>query len=211
MQVNPSAVRDKGSTGAFGFLRQLLRRESVSERCELCGTGLASTHEHGLALPSRQLLCLCKACAILTPEGPEGRYRCIPRRIQFLPDFRMTEWQWDRLQIPVALAFFYRNSTIGKVAAGYPSPAGLIESLIEQEAWEALIADNPSLEAMTPDVEALLVNRIGSRNEYFILPMDHCFRLIGLMRARWHGLSGGDDAHKEMEEFFAWLKEHTDA
>ncbi len=123
----------------------------------------------------------------------------------------MTELQWDRLQIPINLAFFYRHSTIGKIAAGYPSPAGLIESFIDREAWDALIADNPTLQEMQPDVEALLVNRIGNRSEYFVVPMDHCFRLIGLMRTHWHGLSGGNEAHKELEEFFLWLKEHTHA
>ena len=123
----------------------------------------------------------------------------------------MSEWQWDRFKIPVNLAFFYANGTIGKIATGYPSPAGLIETVVDQEAWQSLVADNPILTNLMPDVESLLVNRIGNQSEYFTVPMDHCFRLIGLMRTSWHGLSGGSEAKQELNAFFGWLKEQTHA
>ncbi len=123
----------------------------------------------------------------------------------------MSEWQWDRFKIPVNLAFFYANSTIGKIAAGYPSPAGLIETIIDAEAWQSLLEDNPMLADLKPDAEALLVNRIGDQSEHFTVPMDHCFRLIGLMRTSWHGLSGGSEAKQELDAFFGWLKEQAHA
>lgn len=123
----------------------------------------------------------------------------------------MSEWQWDRFKIPVNLAFFYANSSIGKIAAGYPSPAGLIETVVDQETWQSLVDNNPSLTNLMPDVEALLVNRIANRSEYYTVPMDHCFRLIGLMRTSWHGLSGGPEAKQELEAFFGWLKEQAHA
>lgn len=138
-------------------------------------------------------------------------YGRITRNVQFLPTLRMSEQQWDRFQIPINLAFFFYNSMIGKVSAGYPSPAGLIETLADQDAWAALVADNPLLQHMKPDVEALLVNRVGADPEYFLLPMDHCYRLIGLMRVSWHGLSGGKEAQAEIDAFFSKLKEHAHA
>lgn len=121
----------------------------------------------------------------------------------------MSEWQWDCFKIPVNLAFFYGNSTIGRIATGYPSPAGLIETVVGQEAWQSLVADNPILTNLMPDVEALLVNRIENWSEYYTVPMDHCFRLIGLMRTSWHGLSGGHEAKQELDAFFGWLKEQA--
>lgn len=211
MKPNLSTDSETGAGGGLGFLRQFLRRPSVKEHCPLCGMGLVSVHEHVFELSTRRLLCLCNLCAILTSGNSEGIYRRIPRRVQFLQDFRMTEWQWDRLQIPVNLAFFYCNSAMGKIAVGYPSPAGLIEALVGQEVWDALVVDNPVLQKMSPDVEALLANRMGNRSEYFLVPMDDCFRLIGLMRTSWHGLSGGPEAQKGIDAFFIWLKGHEHA
>lgn len=123
----------------------------------------------------------------------------------------MSEPQWDRFQIPINLAFFFHNGMTGKVSVGYPSPAGLIEAIADQEAWASVAADNPELQPMQVDVEALLINRLNATAEYFLLPIDHCYRLVGLMRSRWQGLSGGPEAQKEIERFFLQLKEHTHA
>ena len=45
------------------------------------------------------------------------------------------------------------------------------------------------LKNMEPDVEALLVNRIGHArawtSEYFLVPIDQCYKLVGLIRS--HG------------------------
>ena len=35
---------------------------------------------------------------------------------------------------------------------------------------------------MEPDVEALLINRVGPAREYFLAPIDECYRLVGLIR-----------------------------
>jgi hypothetical protein len=43
----------------------------------------------------------------------------------------------------------------------YPSPAGATESLLPLESEQALADDNPVLRQLDPDVEALLVNRVG--------------------------------------------------
>jgi hypothetical protein len=47
----------------------------------------------------------------------------------------------------------------------------------------------------------------GNREEeYFILPIDECFRLVGLMRLNWKGLSGGTDVWREIARFFADMR-----
>ncbi|MGD1093936.1 MAG: DUF5947 family protein [Bryobacteraceae bacterium] len=120
----------------------------------------------------------------------------MPRRIRFLPDFRMTDSQWDRLMMPINMAFFFKNTPQGRVIALYPSPAGATESLLSFDTWDEIELENPVLQEMEADVEALLVNRIGhsrgfSQSEYYLVPIDHCFTLVGLIRSRWQGLSGG--------------------
>lgn len=203
------------SEGAFNVLRRFARRPSTSEQCELCSCGLAAEHPHVLELAQRRLLCVCDACAILFPGG-HAKYKRVPRTIRDMSDFRLTDGQWDSLLIPIEMAFFYRSSTAGRVVAVYPSPAGATESLLPLGHWDEIVADNPALSKMEPDVEALVVNRLGAgtrqpafsdhRPEYYILPIDHCFRLVGLVRLHWKGLSGGMDVWNEIARFFAEVK-----
>ena len=211
MSGTPTDAHPKQVRESFGALRRWFGARRAAERCDLCGSDLTAEHDHLLFLPDRRLLCACNACAILAPKSQESPYRRIPDEVRFVPDFRMSEGQWDRFQIPIDLAFFFFSSLTGKVSVGYPSPAGLIEAIVDQEAWASVLADNPALQNMKPDTEALLINRLNRMTEYFLLPVDHCYRLVGLMRSRWQGLSGGPEAQKEIERFFSQLKEQTHA
>ena len=40
-------------------------------------------------------------------------------------------------------------------------------------------------------------------NQYFLLPIDQCFKLVGLVRANWRGLSGGEELWQVLERYFA--------
>jgi len=128
-----------------------------------------------------------------------------------LPNFHMTDAQWDSLMIPINMAFFFRSSPEARVVAMYPSPAGATESLLSLESWNETVAANPELEHMESDVEALLVNRIGhSRGftaaEYYLLPIDQCFKLVGIIRSQWRGFSGGTEVWQQIADFFADLR-----
>jgi hypothetical protein len=140
-----------------------------------------------------------------------GRYRVVPRTIQMLRDFRMTDDQWEGLGLPINLAFFAYNSTVGRVTALYPSPAGATESQLGLDAWQTLVEVNPILSQLEPDVEALLVHRVGEVREYWRVPIDECYRLVGLIRSHWRGLSGGVEVWAEIAAFFARLKEQAGA
>ncbi|HZZ71823.1 MAG TPA: DUF5947 family protein [Pirellulales bacterium] len=181
-----------------------------TETCGLCSLGLASEHQHLIQPEERRLVCVCDACALLFDDEGRTQYRRVPRDSRALPDFRLTDSQWDALQIPIGLAFFFHSVPAARIVAIYPSPAGATESLLSLEAWQSLADDNAALAALRPDVEALLVNRLGAGRgftdpQYFITPIDECYKLVGLMRSFWRGLSGGSDVWDRIREFFARL------
>jgi len=195
--------------GSFAALRRFARARPVIERCDFCSAELGELHQHLIEPERRRLICVCGACAILFGSQGETAYRRVPRRIRYLPDFRMTDAQWEGLLIPIQLAFFFHSSTAGRVIALYPSPAGPTESSLDLAMWDEVAQDNPALKRMSPDVEGLLVNRsarAGGAPDYFIAPIDECFKLAGMIRANWRGLSGGEEVWKEIGRFFADLK-----
>ena len=187
-------------------LRKFARRRPDVERCELCGLELGPEHQHLLEIANRRLVCACDACAILFSGQQAAKFRQVPRRIQLLTQFSMTDQQWESLHLPINLAFFYHNSPAERVVAMFPSPAGATESLLTFEAWQDLAKVNPILSELEPDVEALLVYRIGEAHEYYRVPIDECFRLVGLIRTHWRGLSGGTEVWRELGQFFTGLK-----
>jgi hypothetical protein len=191
---------------SFAVLRRFVRQRAVMERCEMCSAELAAEHEHLVDVSTRQLTCACQACAILFSGKANAKLRRVPRRIRYLADFRLSDATWESLLIPISMAFFFNSSAAGKVVALYPSPAGATESLLDFESWDEIRRDNPLLDKMEPDTEALLVNRMRGASEYYLLPIDECYRLVGLIRTHWHGLSGGAAMWEVIGKFFAELK-----
>jgi Family of unknown function (DUF5947) len=177
----------------------------------MCSKELTAVHQHLLEPANRKLVCACDACAILFSNQGQTKYRRVPRRVRFLENFHMTDGQWDGLLMPINMAFFFRSTPQSRVIALYPSPAGATESLLSLDTWDEIEAENPVLLEMEADVEALLVNRIGhsrgfSESEYYVVPIDECFKLVGLIRSRWQGLSGGTEVWREIGQFFGELK-----
>jgi Family of unknown function (DUF5947) len=192
--------------GPLATLQRFVRkpRERI-EVCELCATPLRPDHQHVLELEKRAVSCACDPCAILFSGNIRQRYRRIPRDIQLLPDFVMDDCEWDSLLIPINLAYFVYSSVAARTVALYPSPGGAMESSLDLEYWSAIVDRNPVLRKFEPDVEALLVNRISHPAQYYRAPIDQCFRLVGLIRTHWRGLSGGSDVWREIDSFFQHL------
>jgi Family of unknown function (DUF5947) len=196
-----------GKNDVFAVFKRLSRRRAVAtEQCELCSVGLAEPHPHLLDPKARQVLCACDACAMVFCGQEGARYLRIPRQVRQLSSFKMSDLQWEALMLPINLAFFYREAASGKVRALYPSPAGAMESLLTLESWDEIVRQNPALQTMESDVEALLVNRVGTEAEYFKVPIDECYRLVGLIRKNWKGLSGGTEVWTQIQNFFSTLK-----
>jgi hypothetical protein len=198
-----------GRNRSFATLRRLVAERNSAERCDLCGAALQPDHAHLADPQARKLACACPACALLFSNRRGGKYRRVPDVVHYLSDFRQTDVQWDSLGIPIGLAFFFHSTAAAKVVALYPSPAGPMESLLDFGSWDEMTQSNPCLKNMEADVEGLLVNRIGSTREYYLVPIDVCFRLTGLIRSRWRGLSGGAQLWREIDGFFAELKRRS--
>jgi hypothetical protein len=199
---------------ALTALKRLAPPRKEAVRCEMCSQPLTDVHQHLFEVAPQRLLCVCDACAVLFPGmAADAKYRRVPRRSRYLADFRLDDAQWDGLLIPINMAFFFHSTPRGRPLALYPSPAGATESLLELESWDEVVAQNPVLATMEPDVEALLVNRIGPiafggplsggrEAKYFLAPIDECFKLVGVIRANWRGLSGGTKVWEEIDAFF---------
>ena len=205
----------------FSSLRRFAQEESgkaakeaveiVQEHCELCSEPIPPEHRHLLEVSTREIMCTCRPCSILFDReaASEGKYRLIPDRHLFLEDFEMNDVQWESLRVPVDMAFFFYSTPAERVVAFYPSPMGPTESLLKLSAWEELERCNPVLGGMERDVEALLVNRVRGAREHFLVPMDECYSLVGLIRMRWRGLSGGREVWEEIARFFEELRERS--
>jgi hypothetical protein len=203
-----TAAADFG-LNAFAALQRFARNRPAAEACELCALPLSSDHDHLIEVAAQRLICACNACIILFDGQAGARYRRVPRDVVFLGDFHLPDEQWEDLHLPINLAFFFRSTRAGRVVAIYPSPAGGTESLLTLEAWTRLEQENPALRELEPDVQALLVNRLGPAREHYLVPIDACYRLVGLIRTHWHGLSGGTAVWREIGQFFADLKDQS--
>ncbi len=164
-----------------GTLRRLAQRSTVAreaalEQCELCGAPIPPEHSHVLELATRDVKCACRPCGLLFDRAEQRRL--IPadvRRVDAVD-----------LGVPVEMAFVVRVD--GTPKAFYPSPIGPTESLLNVE-LPVELAD---------DVEALLV-RGGAA---WVVGVDVCFALVGLVRTHWRGLTGGADVRRELDRFF---------
>jgi hypothetical protein len=131
-----------------------------------------------------------------------GRWKRVRHRIERLDDLRIDDAQWSALALPIRLAFFLRATNPDRRLVWYPSPAGVTEAPLSQGASEELLS---RLDALEPDVEALVVDRRdGAR--CFRLSIDECYRFVGLLKRHWRGFGGGVDLWQKVEQFFVELE-----
>ncbi|SDI06334.1 hypothetical protein SAMN05421505_13242 [Sinosporangium album] len=193
------------SRGRSGGLRRFRERPPADvQRCEMCAEPIGDAHRHVVNLESRALMCTCRGCALLfTREGAAGgRLRAVPDRFAYAPALGLSPQDWDELQIPVRMAFFFHNSSLGHTIAFYPSPGGATESQLPLAAWERLLAERAAVADVEPDVEALLFDE----DACYLVPIDTCYELVGLVRMHWRGFDGGQEAREAIAGFFARLR-----
>jgi hypothetical protein len=197
-------------TGApLSALRRVTRNRPAAverERCDLCAADIADGHAHVVDLRSRALMCSCRPCYLLfTDEHATLQYRSVPERYLSFAGPMLDERAWDELQIPVGLAFLFRNSVQDRMVAFYPGPAGATESELPLAAWARIVAHRPELALLRADVEALLVRE----RDGFLVPIDTCYELVGRLRTLWRGFDGGGEARAAMDDFFARIRDRS--
>lgn len=205
----------KGAAPGPGASEQMLARFEASQRpkpkpgeaCEMCATPVPEEHGHVVNIESRELMCVCRGCYLLfAKEGAaQGKFRQVPERYLFDPYFLLDQAQWEQIQIPVSMAFFFYNSSEERFVAFYPSPAGATESLLDLDAWREVIDANPSFEGLMPDVEALLLRQEEDRFECYLVPIDKAYELTALVRMHWKGFAGGEEVWNVIGGFFGDL------
>ncbi|WP_405530244.1 DUF5947 family protein [Streptomyces canus] len=188
-----------------GLRRFLTERPPQTERCELCAVAVEAGHRHLVDTEKRALVCACAPCALLMeqPGAAAGRFRTVPDRYLTDPGHRLDESAWEALQIPVGVAFLFRNAALDRLVALYPSPAGATESELEPATWTDVLGGSRLAELLEPDVEALLLRRTDGRFECHLVPIDICYELVGRMRLLWQGFDGGAEARAALDAFFA--------
>jgi hypothetical protein len=189
---------------------------AVEERCEFCGVGIDERHGHVADIVDHRLLCVCRPCYLLfAPQGAGGgRYRGIGEEVSRVADMALAPTQWDALRIPVDLAFFFHQTQPGdedqRLLAFYPGPGGATESELDLAAWADIEAANPVLADVQPDVEAVLLRRRDGEFGCYLVPIDVCYELVGVVRSAWTGLGGGPEVWRLIDDFFAGLDERAE-
>ncbi|HEY5151539.1 MAG TPA: DUF5947 family protein [Mycobacterium sp.] len=185
--------------------------EPAGERCEMCAEPVADEHQHVVNMAARQLMCVCRACYLLfTDATADLRYRAVPDRFLSFPEFGLGRREWEALQIPVGVAFFFRNSALDRTVAFYPGPAGATESELDVATWAAATRD-PRVRLLADDVEALLVRvpENADKPQCFLVPIDACYEFVGGLRLLWRGFDGGAQARDFIDGFFAGVAERS--
>ena len=183
--------------------------QPAGERCEMCSEAIADEHQHVVNLEGRQLMCVCRGCYLLFTDTQAAlRYRAVPDRYLTFPEFALDRRAWEALQIPVGLAFFFHNSTLGRTVAFYPGPAGATESELDLQAWNDIRTTDPRVDTIADDTEALLVrvpdDETASPHAYLV-PIDACYEFVGRLRMMWRGFDGGQDVRNYIDGFFELL------
>ena len=198
LRYDPEDAANAGE--ALSALRRFARPQAKLERCELCSAPLNQSHQHLLDRKTRQIACACDGCTILFCGQEGGKFLRIPRRIRRLEDFSLSDLEWEAMMLPINLAFFLRDAN-GRISALYPSPAGAIDSQIDLSTLDhGSLGD--VLRAIEPEVEAVLINRICEVHATFVIPLDECYRLVGIVKTKWRGLSGGSEVWTAIQGFF---------
>ena len=64
----------------------------------------------------------------------------------------------------------------------------------------------PGARAPRPGLRSADRQPHGEPRQHAIAPIDDCYRLVGMIKASWEGISGGTGPELEIAQFFAELR-----
>ena len=177
------------------------------ETCEICGVGIPARHGHVADTHDHRLLCVCRPCHLLfAPDGAGGaRFRGVGDTVRHLDDLVLDEADWDGLQIPVDLAFFFRHSDEDASTRSTPDRVAPPSPRSTSPPGPPCSTPTRRSPAMMPDVEAVLLRHLDPGFSAHVTPIDVCYELVGIVREHWEGLHGGDDVWQRIAAFFEEL------
>jgi uncharacterized protein DUF5947 len=171
----------------------------------------------GATTADRKLECVCAACAAAEVAG--APWKRVPKRCVRALGLDAADVEWDALGVPIRLAFFVVTEGAAQPLAFFPSPGGPIELQPDLATWNRMRAKSAAVQRMRADVEALLVHHARpvddggpAPSDRYVVSVDVCYRLVGIVRAHWRGFQGGAEAWLRIEALFGELRrEATDA
>ena len=201
---------------AFATLRQFARAPRPAERCELCSAALAHEHPHLVEISLRQIVCACEACATLFDGMASGKYRRVSRRAQLLANFQIDRRAVGKPPDP------HQHGVLLPIAAWKEKWSHSTPAL--PELWNPCFRSMPGTRSCRRTPSLASCNPIsrrcsstgwvtptnGRRPSTIIAPIDECYKLVGLIRANWKGLSGGAEVWAEIGRFFSALRAQAD-
>ena len=187
-RARPSARRARGALRA---VRRADRRPS---------TGTCSTSS------SRELLCACRACSILFDRRGRERGPLPARRRPPAAPRRLRARRRRRGRSCGCRSRSRSSSTAAPTGACrrfYPSPMGPTESLLGARGVGG--SSRPPTRCWRrwrPTSRRCWSTARAARARHWLVPIDECYALVGLIRTRWRGLTGGAEVWEEIGAFF---------
>ena len=167
----------------------------------------ADEHPHVVDLQSRSLMCTCRPCYLLFTDQ-DGR-PALPRRARPLPvpprAPARARRDWDELQIPVGLAFLFRNSVQDRMVAFYPArPAPPSPSC----RWRPGTGSSRPTRRSRPcgPTSRRCWCAAAAATDGFtchVVPIDACYELVGRLRTTLARLRRRQEAREALDAFFA--------
>jgi len=175
----------------------------------VCGQLLPARHSHVVHIERRQPA--LRLPALLSPfllggsRGREGQSGA-GKRFSISAKASFPRRSGTGCRSRSILAFFFFNSSLGRTVVFYPSPAGATESLLPLETWEELVREHPRLATLKPGMSKRFSPGNGLRRRInlpaaFIVPIDACYELVGIVRRTWKGFHGGEEAWQAIAAF----------
>lgn len=166
---------------------------------------LTSAHDHLFDPRTRVVRCCCRACALIVPSSSNATLRRVPnRRERVATD---VDALVARLGIPVGVAAVLVHDD-GRASVAFPGPAGIVESEIDADTWRHVVAAMPVAATLVPEVEAIVCSTLSDGGAWRV-GIDVVFELVGALRASWQGMTGGQEAPREVARVLASLGERA--